>query len=146
MEVQPVSSLNITVSGLFLYGEDCLMGREENFKKGREGEHIAALFLENKGFRIIERNFKTHCGEIDIIASYGNELVFVEVKARKGYSFGIGADAVNYAKKMRLSNAAEIYISKNGAKYGGFRFDVISVDLPSMRIIEADYRAYRERV
>lgn len=112
------------------------MGKAENFKKGREGENIAALFLEKKGFRIIERNFKTHCGEIDIIASYGNELVFVEVKARKGYGFGIGADSVNYAKRIRLSNAAEIYISKNGRKYSGFRFDVISVDLSAMRVIE----------
>lgn len=66
---------------------------------GIEGENAAAKFLEKKGYRIISRNYKTHIGEIDIIAQDGNTIVFVEVKTRGNESFGKPFEAVNKRKR-----------------------------------------------
>ena len=71
---------------------------QKNFYKkflGRAGEVKAAEFLKKKGYKIIKTNYKTYCGEIDIIANDGEYTVFVEVKTRTSDEFGAPAEAVD---------------------------------------------------
>jgi putative endonuclease len=94
---------------------------------GARGEEIAAGFLEKQNFRIIQRNFRCRCGEVDIIARDGGTLVFVEVKTRRNASYGLPQLAVTPFKQRQISKAALTYLSKNGLMKEDARFDVISV-------------------
>ncbi len=96
-------------------------------KIGARGEEIAAGFLEKQNFRIIQRNFRCRCGEVDIIARDGGTLVFVEVKTRRNASYGLPQLAVTPFKQRQISKAALTYLSKNGLMKEDARFDVISV-------------------
>ena len=71
---------------------------------GKFGEDIAGKFLENIGYKIIDKNFKTKFGEIDIIAKDKNTFVFIEVKTRNSDEYGAPQLAVNNYKKKRLKN------------------------------------------
>jgi len=93
---------------------------------GRRGERKAAAFLKRLGMRIIERNYKAPPGEVDIIAMDGETLVFVEVKARKGDSFGSPLEAVDLRKQRRITRAALFYMS-GLREQPPARFDVIGV-------------------
>jgi putative endonuclease len=93
---------------------------------GIEGENVAVKFLEKKGYRIIRRNYKTHIGEIDIIAQDGNTIVFVEVKTRGNESFGKPFEAVNKRKRQKLKNLALLYLKNQGMEFP-VRFDVLSI-------------------
>lgn len=93
---------------------------------GIEGEDLAVKFLKKKGYRIIERNYKTFVGEIDIIAKDGDTVVFIEVKTRTDDSFGYPFEAVNRRKKQKLKNLALLYLKKQAKEYP-VRFDVISI-------------------
>src|SRR5438105_5607411 len=79
---------------------------------GADGEAAAALFLESRGYRIIERNYRTKRGEIDLIAEEGCTLVFVEVKARLNDRFGGPAAAVTPAKQARVARLAQHYLAR----------------------------------
>lgn len=93
---------------------------------GRRGERKAATYLRGLGMRIIKRNYKAPSGEVDIIAMDGDTLVFVEVKARGGESFGSPLEAVDLKKQRRIAGAALFYMS--GLKdQPSARFDVIGV-------------------
>ncbi len=94
---------------------------------GNLGEDLAAKFLKKNGFKILERNFKTNLGEIDILARQKNDIVVVEVKTKSTSSFGEGYEMVNYFKKKKLLTLAK-NLQKN---YPGkiIRIDVVSIDL-----------------
>jgi len=94
---------------------------------GARGEEIAAGYLEKHNFRIIQRNFRCRCGEVDIIARDGGTLVFVEVKTRRNASYGLPQLAVTPFKQRQISKAALTYLSKYGLMKEDARFDVISV-------------------
>jgi putative endonuclease len=81
--------------------------------RGKLGEDIAAHYLRNKGYKIIERNFKTPFGEVDIIAEKGERLAFVEVKYRTTLAYGQPYEAVNKAKLHKLRQLANYYCQKN---------------------------------
>lgn len=93
---------------------------------GSEGEDFAVRFLRGKGYSILEKNFKTSIGEIDIIARNGDALVFIEVKTRTNDSFGYPFEAVTERKRHKLRNLALLYLKKKGREFP-VRFDVISV-------------------
>jgi putative endonuclease len=93
---------------------------------GSKGEDLAIQFLKKKGYRIIDRNYKTSVGEIDIIARDGNTIVFVEVKTRTDDSFGYPFEAVNKKKRQKLKNLALLYL-KRQVKESPVRFDVLSI-------------------
>jgi len=93
--------------------------------RGSFYERKAAEFLKIKGCRIIERNFYTREGEIDIICKDGEVIAFVEVKARKGNSLSLPKEAVNSNKVRRIKRAALAYASKNADSF--FRFDVLEI-------------------
>lgn len=101
-----------------------------DYKKrlGAYGENLAANFLVRRGYKIIDRNFRTNFGEIDLIASKGDELLFVEVKTRTASSFGYPELSVDWRKIKHLIKAAKIYL--NLKNYDNFwRLDIISVEI-----------------
>lgn len=92
---------------------------------GDKGEFLASEFLINKGYRILDKNFRTRLGEIDIIAKDKDELVFVEVKARRTSYFGSPEEFVTPQKQQRIKRAALEYLSQN--PHSSWRIDVISI-------------------
>lgn len=101
--------------------------KRNNKKTGNAGEELAATFLINAGYTILERNYRTRMGEIDIIARFGNLLTFVEVKTRQGTQFGRPAAAVDYRKQNKIINVARYYMQRNNTVNYHCRFDVIEV-------------------
>src|SRR5256885_3380211 len=83
---------------------------------GEEGERAAARFLEARGYRILERNYRTRRGEIDLIAEDGRILVFVEVKVRLDDRFGGPAAAITRAKQARIARLAQQYLAWRGGR------------------------------
>lgn len=90
-------------------------------------EKKAAHYLEQQGMKIIEYNFYTYFGEIDLIAKDGDELVFIEVKYRKNLKNGFPQEAVTKAKQRKIAKSAEYYIYKNHLENESCRFDVVAV-------------------
>lgn len=93
---------------------------------GRIGEEIAIGYLRDKGYHILETNWRIEKWEVDIIAEDKGERVFVEVKTRFGEDYGTPADAVTRKKQRYLINAANLYASQLDYE-GKMRFDVICV-------------------
>lgn len=93
---------------------------------GHLGEDYAAKYLEQNGYRIICRNYKTKIAEVDIIAVDHGCLCFVEVKTRKTKAFGTGADAVNFSKRHKIILGAQSYLATR-PPYSEARFDVVEV-------------------
>jgi len=93
---------------------------------GKEGEDLAADFLKKKGFRIIEKNYRTVFGEIDIIARDHDVIVFVEVKTRAGNAFGHPFEAVNQKKIEKIRKVALCFM-KSIKQEPPARFDVLSI-------------------
>lgn len=94
--------------------------------KGILGEFIASVYLMLKGFRIEERRFKTHCGEIDLIASKGELVVFVEVKSRK--SMEKCFNAVKNRQLSRIQRASQIFLKRYPSlAMRQIRYDVIFI-------------------
>ena len=101
-----------------------------NKDKGNLGETLAAQYLENIGYIILERNWRySNAGEIDIIALDKNTLVFVEVKARRGLGFGHPFEAIDTKKFQQIQNIARAYMAQETCKYKTCRIDAISVIL-----------------
>ena len=101
----------------------------ENLQLGMAGEDFVCKYLEGKKCFIVKRNFKCRYGEIDIIATDKNELVFVEVKTRSSKSYGEARESINNPKKKHIKKAAEFYIMKYGLEGRFVRFDVAEVYL-----------------
>lgn len=100
------------------------------FKKltGDKGENFACNLLKKKGFSIVERNFRTNLGEIDIIAREKDVLVFVEVKTRSSKKFGEPQEAVNYKKQQTIKKVAMIYLKEKNLLDNVFvRFDCVAI-------------------
>lgn len=94
---------------------------------GKEGEEIATEFLENKGYKMLDRNFLTRHGEIDIIAKDNEEYVFIEVKSRKNKKYGEPIDAIDKNKIKHLKSAINYYLYINKLENKFIRIDVIEV-------------------
>jgi putative endonuclease len=96
---------------------------------GNQGEEIAANYLTARGYRILERNFRCKGGEVDIIARDPGDksLVFVEVKARRGLTYGVPQLAVTPFKQRQISKAALTWLAKNRLLDVNARFDVIAI-------------------
>ena len=98
---------------------------------GALGERLAAEHLAQRGYRIVERNFRCRMGEIDLIARRGNDLVFTEVKLRKDASHGEAREFVTSSKQRKLLLTAEYYLAaRPWAQDLQARFDVIEVYAP----------------
>ncbi|HBI93896.1 MAG TPA: YraN family protein [Terrisporobacter glycolicus] len=98
-----------------------------NIEKGKLGEEIALKYIISKGGKVIEKNYRTKIGEVDIIAKLNGELVFVEVKSRSNINYGYPSESVNYKKKRKITNVAKYYILDNSLENLSIRFDVIEI-------------------
>jgi putative endonuclease len=94
---------------------------------GSEGERAAAEFLEARGYRILDRNYRTRLGEIDLVAEEGRILVFVEVKVRLNDRFGGPAAAITSAKQARIARLAQQYVMSRRLGERPCRFDVVLI-------------------
>ena len=81
---------------------------------GKNGENAACHYLERQEYYIMEKNFRCKSGEIDIIATDQNELVFIEVKTRCSKQYGEAREAVTEYKKKHIKKAAEFYLHTKG--------------------------------
>jgi len=95
---------------------------------GQNAEDLALQFLQSKGMRLIDRNYRCKMGEIDLVMRCDSELVFVEVRYRKHASFGSGAESVDYRKQQKILKSAEYFLQKH-SKYATLpcRIDVVSI-------------------
>ncbi|MBR6789218.1 MAG: YraN family protein [Clostridia bacterium] len=120
------------------------MNKKNNKTIGNNGEKIAEEYLKSKGYLILDRNFQTELGEIDIIASKDEYLVFVEVKAKRGDGFGYPSEAVTLSKQRKIAMVASQYVKVNMYFGSAMRFDVIEVYLAENRInhIENAFDSY----
>ena len=98
---------------------------------GKLGEDLAATYLKKNGFKILERNFRIRGGEIDIIATEKETLVFIEVKTRKTDEFGTPLEAITPWKMKALIKAAEFYKHTHDKLPDLMRIDAVSVMLDS---------------
>lgn len=105
-----------------------------NIEKGKLGENIALKYIVSKGGKIIEQNYRTKIGEIDLIVKLNGELVFVEVKSRSNINYGYPAEAVDYKKRRKITNVAKYYILNNSLENLSIRFDVIEVYFKEKKI------------
>ena len=97
--------------------------------QGDAAEERACRHLDRSGFTIVERNFRTRGGEIDIVARKGDVLVFVEVRSREDAAFGTPEESVTLAKRRRIVAAARQYLSKvPPSSWREARFDVIAIE------------------
>ena len=99
----------------------------ESFDLSRLGEEEACEFLRRNRCKILERNYRTRSGEIDIIAKSGKIIIFVEVKTRSSANFAQPWEAVGFRKRQNIKSAARQYISRHDLRDCEFRFDVVSI-------------------
>lgn len=97
---------------------------------GAYGERLAMRYLVDAGLVVLDRNWRTASGEIDIIARDGDVLVFCEVKTRRGLTFGTPAEAVVPAKVARLRRLAAEWLARAQVRPREVRFDVVEVFSP----------------
>lgn len=103
--------------------------RDVRRRLGNRGEEAAARYLAGRGFRILERGYRARCGEIDLIAREGEDLVFVEVKTRHSLRCGDPLEAVTETKRRRILRAASLYLLSTGSWDSPCRFDLVAVRL-----------------
>jgi putative endonuclease len=94
---------------------------------GRWGETLAAQFLTQQGYLVIERNYRTPYGEIDLIVQKADTLVFVEVKTRSTDAYGLPETAVTDQKRQHIISAAEAYLQAQQNQNRLWRIDVIAI-------------------
>jgi putative endonuclease len=97
---------------------------------GLQGEAIAVDHLRRMGYKIITRNYRTHLGEIDIVAKHKEAWVFVEVKTRRSQRYGHPKWALTPAKQRQISMVALQYLKQHKAVQSRARFDVVTIQNP----------------
>lgn len=102
------------------------MKTQNNTEIGKRGEEIAAKFLKKQGVDIIEKNYHTKFGEIDLIGFDKSTIIFIEVKLRNNDNFGTPVEAITQTKLKRIYKSALWYISMHKNNYD-YRFDVIAI-------------------
>ncbi len=121
-----------------------MQANNERVVKGKLGEDFTADYLIKNGYDIITRNYRKPCGEIDIVASKGDILVFVEVKTRRYRSLVSGVEAVGYKKKGRIIATADCFLAEYGEEKQ-IRYDIAEVTVSTgdaVRVI--DFRYFKD--
>lgn len=103
--------------------------KRNNFKQkfGAWGERQAEAYLIQRGLMLLERNFRTRSGEIDLVMRHDNQIVFVEVKTRSNAEFGMPEESVTELKQQHLLLAAQEYMDAHPEFKEDYRVDVISI-------------------
>lgn len=94
---------------------------------GKRGEELAERFLQNKGYKIVERNYRCHNGEVDLIALDRKVIVFVEVKTRSAHGYGSPLEAVAFYKQRKMIQAAQYFLHEKKLHQRDARFDVVGI-------------------
>ena len=135
-------------SPVALRGRNCaatLPWVDERGALGRQGEAVAAEYLEARDYRILARNFRCRSGEIDLVALDGNILVFVEVRSRRGRSAGTPLESVTPRKQQQVARVARVFLSQRGWSERDARFDVVGIrfddDPPTVEHLPAAFDA-----
>jgi len=105
-----------------------------NKQTGKLGENMAAKFLEAKGYKILDRNYSTKFGELDIIALDSTTLVFVEVKTKTSDQFGSPEEMITPHKLHQIQNTAQSYLFSNPSPNLPLRIDAICINLETKTI------------
>lgn len=113
--------------------------KNSNGSVGDTGESIAVRYLKGQGFKIVECNFRSVCGEIDIVARDGRTIVFVEVKCRKNENYGPPQLAVTPFKQRQISKAALVWLSRKKLYDAEARFDVVAIVLHEHDLPDIDH-------
>jgi len=109
----------------------------DNINIGKYGEELACKYLESKGYKIKERNYRTFLGEIDIICEYKKNIVFIEVKTRRSDKFGYPEEAINFIKQRKIIKNALCYLSKYHLWGENCCFDVVLVRISKDKDIKS---------
>lgn len=96
---------------------------------GKQGEDIAVRYLERQGYRILNRNYHSRYGEIDVICEHQRVIIFVEVKTRRSERYGTAEEAVTRVKQQRLRKTALQFLQQENRPFKDIQFDVIAVRL-----------------
>lgn len=96
-------------------------------KLGPRGEGLAWNFLRRQGYTIVERNYRTRYGEVDVVARQGETLVFLEVKTRRDLRLGRPEESVDWSKRQKLIRVAQSYLQAHDLEDRPARFDVLSI-------------------
>lgn len=110
---------------------------------GRAGEVAARSYLQKKGYRVVEANYRCPYGEIDLIAFRGDRLVFVEVRTRTGSSFGTPAESITAKKRTRLRKSALYFMRSRYGRELPCRFDLIAILMGRESLARTALRHYR---
>lgn len=107
------------------------MSTAAHVQLGKKGEDLACTHLEQKGYTILERNYHFEKAEVDLIAYFGFEIIFVEVKTRTSDFFGQPEEFVDTAKQKLIFKAAQAWLYERKMEGSPIRFDVVSVKAES---------------
>ena len=100
---------------------------------GMLGERLAAGYLRERGYEIVETNYRCREGEIDIVARHGGAIVFVEVRTRRGREFGTPEESITAAKRQRLRLTAARYLAEHEDLPEEYRIDVVAIRMGAGR-------------
>ncbi|MEW9697739.1 YraN family protein [Paenibacillus sp. SI8] len=104
--------------------------KDDRKQLGTRGEDIAEVYLKERGYAVIERNWRCRTGELDIIAEIDGTLVFVEVRTRRpSGSFGMAKESIDYRKQLKVRETAQFYMHRYKKHEQRVRIDVIAVEL-----------------
>jgi len=106
-----------------------------NQDTGKKGEDLAAQYLMEHGYTLIERNWRFKYWEVDLIASKKNKLHFIEVKTRTSHRFGMPEESIRRDKMNNLKNAAEEYLYQH-TEWKYIQFDVLAITLSGEEVLE----------
>lgn len=114
--------------------------RNKHQKFGAQSEDLAVWYLKKNGYKILEQNYRTRLGEIDIIAKEKKTIVFVEVKSRRSIRYGSPKWSVTHQKQRKISMVALQYLKKTRQIDAAARFDVVAVisnrDEPQIEVVK----------
>jgi len=103
--------------------------KDTRMELGKLGERLAADYLRRHGYSIRETNYRCPVGEMDIVATEGECLVFVEVRTRRGRGLGLPEESITPAKQAKLVEVAQTYLQERGETTTDWRIDVVAVEL-----------------
>jgi putative endonuclease len=101
---------------------------------GELGERIAERWLRERGWRVVQRRFRSGHRDIDLVVERDGVIAFVEVKARRGAGFGGPVEAVNWRKQKELGRSARVWVARHGRSSDAYRFDVVGVLVEGERV------------
>ncbi len=116
-----------------------IVARDPRRQFGNRGEDLAAVFLQEHGFRILARNWSCRLGEIDLIAEKDAALHFIEVKTRCSRAFGDPQEAVTRTKLRHVQRAVEVYVTQAGTVSQDYQIDVLAILLLPGQVPQFDF-------